>query len=176
MTRIVGGSGAPALIKYADFLSKDGEPFTGSTAHYVNFMSLAVDQSGKAAVLHWAGHMYLSPQLILCDFEVGYFSEKKLAPYAHWLSLCFAACSSTKVAGLVIGIYEPAEKDVIRDIGFAPIAANYVEAGCVKLGAQAHVRSRSSPLGAALDFRVDRLADPLAMAALSGIVKGLHPE
>jgi hypothetical protein len=33
-----------------------------------------------------------------------------------------------------------------------------------------------SPLGFALDFRVDRLADPLAMAALSGIVKELHDD
>jgi hypothetical protein len=169
MSRIVGGSGAPALIKY-------GEPYTGSTFHYVNLMSMAVDQTGKAAVLTWAGHMYLSPQLILVDFEVGYFSEKKLAPWSPWLSLCFAACTSTKVAGLVIGIYEPSDADIIRDVGFAPIAANYVERGSVRLGERAHEKSRNAPLGAALDFRVDRLADPLAMAALAGIVKGLHPE
>jgi hypothetical protein len=137
-------------------------------------MSLAVDATGRAAVLHWAGHKYLKPQLILADFEVGYFSDKRFSPWAHWLTLCFAACSATRVAGLVVGTYEPTEKDVIRDVGFAPIAANYVEQGCVRLGEGAHLKSMRSPLGFALDFRVDRLADPLAMAALSGIVKGLH--
>ncbi|HEY8006084.1 MAG TPA: hypothetical protein VIE66_04610 [Methylocella sp.] len=173
-SRIVGGTGAPALIRYTDFLNKNGEPFTGPTGHYGKFISCAVDASGKAAVLHWAGHRHLMPQLVLTDFSVGYFSEKKLAPYSPWLSMCFSACSSVKVAGLVVGIYEPSERDVVRDIGFAPIAADYVERGCVKLSAEAHEKSKSAPLGAALDFRVDRLADPLAMAALAGIVKGLH--
>jgi hypothetical protein len=176
MSRIVGGSGAPALIKYRDFLDSNGEPYKGSLAHYAPFMSLAVDQTGKAAVLHWAGHPYLNPKLILTDFEVGYFSAKNLAPYTRWLSMCFAACTSTKVAGLVLGVYEPSDNDIIRDIGFAPIAADLVEHGYVKLGAQAHAKSRNAPLGAALDFRIDRLADPLAMAALAGIVKGLCPE
>lgn len=174
MSRIVGGSGAPALIKYKDFLDSNGEAYTGPLAHYAPFLSLAVDQT-EAAVLHWVGHMYLNPQLALVDFEVGYFSEKKFDPYTRWMSLCFSACTAAKVAGLVLGVYEPSDADIIRDIGFAPIAANYVERGCVKLGELAHARSKSAPLGAALDFRVDRLADPLAMAALSGIVKGLHP-
>jgi hypothetical protein len=115
-TRIVGGSGAPALIKYKDFLNSNGEPYTGDCAHYFPFMSLAVDATGRAAVLHWAGHRYLNPQLILADFEVGYFSDKRFAPWAHWLTLCFAACSATRVAGLVVGLYEPTERDIIRVI------------------------------------------------------------
>jgi len=176
MSRIVGGSGAPALIKYKDFLNSNGEAYSGSLAHYASFMSMAVDQTGKAAVLHWAGHPYLNPKLILTDFEVGYFSAKNLAPYTRWLSMCFAACTGTKVAGLVLGVYEPSDNDIIRDIGFAPIAADLVEHGYVKLGAQAHAKSRNAPLGAALDFRIDRLADPLAMAALAGIVRGLVAE
>jgi hypothetical protein len=176
MSRIVGGSGAPALIKYKDFLDSNGEPYTGSLAHYASFMSLAVDQTGKAAVLHWAGHPYLNPKMILVDFEVGYFSAKNLAPYTRWLSMCFAACTSTKVAGLVLGVYEPSDGDIIRDVGFAPIAADLVEHGYVRLGAAAHAKSRNAPLGAALDFRIDRLADPLAVAALAGIVKGLVAE
>jgi hypothetical protein len=33
---------------------------------------------------------------------------------------------------LVLGVYEPSDRDIIRDIGFAPIAADYVEHGYVK--------------------------------------------
>jgi hypothetical protein len=86
MSRIVGASGAPALIKYKDFLYSNGEPYTGTFAHYASFMSLAVDHTGKAAILHWVGHPYLNPKLILTDFEVGYFSAKNLAPYTRWCS------------------------------------------------------------------------------------------
>ena len=166
------------MIKYQHFLA-DGAPITDVNprvaGHYVYFTSMAVDATGKCAVIEWAGCRFLEPRLILRDFTVGYFTEKKFAAHSRYLAMCYSACSARRVAALVPDIYEPSERDIITDFGFAAISAGYVESGDVKIAVRAHDKSQQAPLGDALDFRFDRLTDPLPCAALSGVYMGLHP-
>jgi hypothetical protein len=80
-----------------------------------------------------------------------------------------------KVASVVTGGYPPPEdRDVVTDFGFAPVASRLVESGAVKIGHAAHDKSTLATLGDALDFRLDRLTDPLNAAAIAGVVKILH--
>jgi hypothetical protein len=72
------------------------------------------------------------------------------------------------------GLYEGSEPDVVTDFGFATVSAGYVAAGAVKITKAAHAKSTGAPLGDALDFRHDRLSDPLPAAAIYGVYKGLH--
>jgi hypothetical protein len=61
---------------------------------------------------------------------------------------------------------------VIRTYEFAPKVSALVAAGKVRLSKDAHERSRTAPLGSALDFRIEKLSDPLAAASLAGICLG----
>jgi hypothetical protein len=173
---LVGAETAPVLIRYQDFLMKDSAPYTGPVHHYHQGKSFAVDPTGKCAVISWRFHKVMTPQLILEDFDTGYFSEKRFAGDLHFLALCFNACGLRKVASVVIGdgCYPPGERDVIVDFGNAPLAARFVESGTVKIGHAAHDKSTLATLHDALDFRLDRLTDPLNAAAIAGVVKILH--
>jgi hypothetical protein len=112
--------------------------------------------------------------LVLCDFRVGFFSDAAFADYANGLALCYFACGAgSKTCALVPTVYVPSETDVIRSFEFAPKVSALVAAGKVRLSKDAHERRRSAPLGSALDFRVEKLSDPLAAASLAGICLGL---
>jgi hypothetical protein len=88
--------------------------------------------------------------------------------------MCFNACGMRKVAAIVTGGYEPGERDVIVDFGLAPLAARFVESGAVKIGQLAHDKSTLATLHDALDFRLDRMTDPLNAACIAGVIKMLH--
>lgn len=70
-------------------------------------------------------------------------------------------------------MYVPTETDVIRSYEFAPRVVALVSSGKVRLSKAAHERSRTAPIGSALDFRIEKLSDPLAAASLAGICLGL---
>ena len=170
---LVGGESLPALIRYADFLNS-GQPVEEPAAHYFSFVSVACDGEGRAAVIGWKVNEHLKPALVMCDFRTGYFGDSVFADYSNYLSLCCSQCGAgTKTCALVPIWFEPGEKDVIKSFEFAPKCAALVASGRVRLSKEAHERSQSAPLGSALDFRLERLSDPLAAASLAGICLGL---
>ena len=136
----------------------------------------AVSQDGKCAIISRAGSPHLRPNLVLQDYHFGYFTERRFAPYARLLGMCYSACSTRKVAALTQGLLEVSEKDIVTDFGIASTAAGYVSQGRVKITRVAHEKSNASPLGDALNFRFDRLNDVLPAAAICGVYRGLHSE
>jgi len=175
---LVGCESAPTLIKYHDFFV-NGQPIPDDwdarvSGHYVYFFSAACDASGRCAVISWAGSPHLQPTLVLRNFETGYFSERRFSPHARLLGLCYSAASTRRVAAIVEGLIEATCLDVITDFGIAATAASLVEQGLVKITKAAHEKSSASPLTDALNFRFDRLQDPLPCAAIAGAYLGLH--
>lgn len=159
-------------MRYEDFLH-GGEPVEEPVSHYFSYVSMAADSEGRAAVIGWKVNQYLSPALVLCDFRTGFFSDPIFADYSDYLSLCYSQCGMAKTCALVPIYYRPSEKDVIKTYEFAPKVSALVAAGKVRLSKDAHERSRSAPLGSALDFRIEKLSDPLAAASVAGICPGL---
>jgi hypothetical protein len=161
---------APQILRYQDFL-EGGEPVDVPTAScYRRFRSMACDRDGRAAVISWLACGVLDPNLVLCDFECGYFVDLKRAP--SLLGKCVAMCSSgARVVAVCEGLYEVSDKDFMREFSAAAAAARAVAGGRVKVSCHAHMKSESAAIGAALDFTIDKLNEPLTAAAICGIYK-----
>jgi len=170
----VGYEHAPRIMRYEDFL-RGGEPVEEPMhACYSTFVSMACDNEGRAAVIGWKVNEHMNPALILCDFRCSYFTDHGFADYTDPLALCYKSCSQgTKTAAIVPILYPLDATDVIKSFEFAPKVAAVVAAGRVRLSKAAHEQSRTAPIGSALDFKIEKLSDPLAAASLAGIFMGL---
>jgi len=156
---------APVLIKYESLLVPTPAGNLGTVGniprHYLHFVTGAVQKDGKCAILQWA---FWQERLILADFDVGFFNDPKFAAYRKPLGECYNLSAPNRSIAFIGN-----EPIIVKDFGFVGEAAGPVQAGLVKIATAAHNKSATAPLGDALDFRLDRLHEPLPAAVVTGI-------
>lgn len=172
----------PALVRPSDVLENGAAlPLPTNCKHIVSVM--VADNRGMTATVY-AAITYSGPRLLILDFDVaalhgGLFSDiaarvRELAAQCRARGASAFApaglASHAQAAGLFIqGIPEHlAPEDLLVP------AASHIAAGSVKICTLAQEKAKSSPFGAALDFRASEKADdPLRQAAVLTIALAL---
>ena len=165
----------PALVRQSDVLENGAAlPLPTNCKHIVSVM--VADNRGMTATVY-AAITYSGPRLLILDYDVaplhgGLFSDiaarvRELAVQCRARGASAFApaglASHAQAAGLFIqGIPE----HLVPEDLLVP-AASHIAAGSVKICTPAQEKAKSSPFGAALDFRASEKADdPLRQAAV----------
>jgi hypothetical protein len=109
---------------------------------------------------------------------VGIFSRIKarLAEFSsehHRSSRGIFAADEFSDRALARGVLATGLGALVADPNLPIVARGHIGEGRVKITHFAHAKAQNNPLGAALDFRFGQLDDPLALAAIYGIVGAL---
>jgi hypothetical protein len=168
----------PPLVQQRDLLEEGSALPLPSPAKYVVAV-FAADSGGQTAVIY-AAHTFTGPALLILDYDVAPMHGSCFEVIAARLAELAAACRAHGGAALFVPAgmvaharaQEPdTEVQAIPD-DIDPAegllgAAAHIARGDVKICEPAHLKARTSPLNAALDFRASEDADdPLRMAAL----------
>ena len=165
----------PALVRQSDVLENGSAlPLPTACKHIVAVM--VADSRGMTATVY-AAIMYSGPRLLIIDYDVaplhaGLFSDIA-ARVRELVGQCRArGASAFAPAGLAsharsLGMYFDIIPEHLRPDELLVPAASHIAAGSVKIRIPAQEKAKSSPFGAALDFRASETADdPLRQAAV----------
>ena len=184
----------PGLVRAADLLGDDGLPVPVPRFVSSLFVTVSVNELGRAAVCYWASTVFhtgmINPRLVLLDF-----ATEPLSPgiYAAVLDRLRALLIHTNAANGVVAIFAPPEllgqfmsvglaaepyPDAFRnaDVNLMLAAAGCIGRGDVKIVSAVQEKAAGSPFAGALAFRAgdDARDDPLRHALIAGIVAGVE--
>ena len=172
----------PALVRQSDVLTNGAAlPLPTPCKHLVAV--LVADNRGMTATIY-AAITYSGPRLLILDYDVaalhaGLFSDVA-ARVRELAEQCRArGASAFALAGLAsharsLGMHFDIIPDHLRPDELSVPAASHIAAGSVKICTPAQEKAKSSPFGAALDFRASEKADdPLRQAAVLTIALSL---
>jgi hypothetical protein len=158
-----------ALIRRSDILV-EGAALPLPTICRVMFAVLAVDKNGMAAVIY-AAKMFTGPALLILDFDVQPLSGGLLADIGVRVREFAEQCRARTYLMMIpepmllharsIGLPAEAIPPHIKAEDLLLSAASFTASGEVKLCEPALAKTKTSPLGGALDFRAGADVDDL---------------